>query len=114
MRLTTSAVEASAPAEHGERVDVPDDRIFTGLDGYKKALEVEGLVSTRTGPTSAPARARPTASSRRSTDWRELSLAPESERSGWMTTARIRGTAWSIRWEAKGVGVLSLGRHPRA
>ena len=26
----------------------------------------------------------------------ELSLAPESERSGWMTTARIRGTAWSI------------------
>ncbi|MCE2881098.1 MAG: Gfo/Idh/MocA family oxidoreductase [Planctomycetaceae bacterium] len=28
---------------HGERVDVPDERIFTGLDGYKKALEVEGV-----------------------------------------------------------------------
>ena len=28
---------------HGDRVDVPDDRIFTGLDGYLKVLEIPGV-----------------------------------------------------------------------
>ncbi|MFG0255660.1 MAG: Gfo/Idh/MocA family protein [Rhodopirellula sp. JB053] len=40
---------------HGDKVDVPEDQIFTGLDGYKKAIDVDcDLVVIATPPGYKP------------------------------------------------------------
>ena len=40
---------------HADRVDVPDDRIFWGFDGYKQALACDcDMVVTAAPPTAAP------------------------------------------------------------